>query len=310
MASRPTIMIMQPHLGRLSSQLEGDYRVLHYSERPSPEDMAEARAMVVAGEFALDKALIERLPNIGLIACFTAGYDGIDVAWAKARGLAATHAPGVNHEDVADHAIGLITGFVRKIVDGDRLLRAGEWLPTGKTLTPSLAGKRVGIVGLGGIGEALARRCEVMRMQVAWWGPREKPGAAWPRAESLLTLARDSDILVVACRADETNRGLISREVIEALGSDGLLVNVARGQLVDEDALIAALKDGRLGGAALDVFVKEPTPAERWTDVPNTVLTPHTAGATFASVQAMMALMKDNLAAFFAGEPLKTPIQD
>ena len=214
----------------------------------------------------------------------------------------------MNHEDVADHALGLILAHLRRIVAGDRAVRAGGWTTEAKVLTPSLAGKRVGIVGLGGIGEALARRCEVVRMPVAWWGPRDKPHARWPRAGSLMELARDSDVLALACRADEGNRGLVSREVIEALGPDGLLVNVARGQLVDEDALIAALRDGRLGSAALDVYAAEPTPAARWADVPNTVLTPHTGGATLPSVVAMQALLRANLAAFFAGEPLKTPV--
>ncbi|MNE32498.1 Glycerate dehydrogenase [compost metagenome] len=144
-------------------------------------------------------------------------------------------------------------------------------------------------------------------MDVRWWGPREKD-AAWPRADSLIDLARHSDVLVVACRADESNRGLISAEVIEALGPSGLLVNVARGQLVDEEALIAALRDGRLGGAALDVFAEEPTDAARWADVPNTVLTPHTGGATTEAVQGMLMLLLQNLAAHFAGEPLKTPV--
>jgi lactate dehydrogenase-like 2-hydroxyacid dehydrogenase len=146
-----------------------------------------------------------------------------------------------------------------------------------------------------------------MRMPVRWWGPREK-ASPWTRSESLQELARDSDILVVACKADESNRGLISGAVIEALGPQGLLVNVARGQLVDETALIAALKDGRLGQAALDVFEEEPTPAERWADVPNTVLTPHTGGATTEAVQGMLMLLIQNLRAAFAGEPLVTPV--
>jgi lactate dehydrogenase-like 2-hydroxyacid dehydrogenase len=218
-----------------------------------------------------------------------------------------THAPGVNHEDVADHAIGLILAARRQIAAGDRSLRAGGWTVDSKMITPSLKGQRLGIVGLGSIGEALARRAEAMRMAVRWWGPREKE-SLWPRSDSLLELARDSDILVVACKADESNRGLISRAVIEALGSQGLLVNVARGQLVDETALIAALKDGRLGQAALDVFEDEPTDPARWADVPNTVLTPHTGGATTEAVQGMLMLLIQNLRAAFAGEPLVTPV--
>ena len=170
-----------------------------------------------------------------------------------------------------------------------------------------MGGQTLGVVGLGHIGRAVAKRAEAFRMAVNWWGPRPHD-AEWPRAESLLALAKASDILVVACKADESNRGLISREILEALGPDGLLVNVSRGQVVDEDALIAALKSGALGQAALDVFVEEPTDPARWADVPNLVLTPHTAGATTAGVRGMLMLLMQNLQAHFAGEPLKTPV--
>ena len=310
MTQRPALLIMQRHLAPLTAFLESQYDVYRFWEGPPVEAAHDIRALVVAGEFPLDKHLIESLPNLRLIACFTSGYDRIDVPWCRARGLPVTHAPAVNHEDVADHALGLILAARRQIAAGDRALRAGDWTVDSKMITPSLNGQRLGVVGLGHIGEAVARRAATLRMAVRWWGPRDKPGAAWPRAGSLLELARDSDILVVACKADDSNVGLISREVIEALGPAGLLVNVARGQLVDEAALIAALRDGRLGQAALDVFEEEPTEAARWTGVPNTVLTPHTGGATTEAVQGMLALLMQNLAAAFAGEPLKTPVPD
>ena len=306
MTDRPALLIMQRHLGLLTAFLESEWTVYRFWEGPPAEAQGQIRAMIVAGEFPLDKALIESLPALQLIACFTSGYDGIDVDWCRARGLPVSHAPGVNHEDVADHALGLILAARRQIVTGDRSLRAGGWTADSKLITPSLKGQRLGVVGLGSIGEAVARRGEAMRMAVRWWGPREK-AAAWPRAASLVELARDSDILVVACKADDDNRGLVSREVIEALGPQGLLVNVARGQLVDEDALIAALRDGRLGQAALDVFEQEPTDAARWADVPNIVLTPHTGGATTEAVQGMLMLLIQNLRATFAVEPLVTP---
>lgn len=309
MTDRPALLIMQRHLAPLTAFLESQWTVYRFWEGPPVEAQAEIRAMVVAGEFALDKPLIEALPNLQLIACFTSGYDRIDVEWCRARGLPVSHAPGVNHEDVADHAIGLILAARRQIAAGDRALRAGRWTADSKMITPSLNGQRVGIVGLGLIGEAVARRAQALRMGVKWWGPREKP-ADWPRAASLIELAKESDILVVACKADDGNVGLISRDVLEALGPQGLLVNVARGQLVDEKALIAALKDGRLGQAALDVFEDEPVDAARWADVPNTVLTPHTAGATTEAVQGMLMLLMQNLTAAFAGEPLKTPVAD
>ncbi len=307
MPHRPHVLIMQSPLGLLSPVLESAYNVHRLWEHPPVEAQELIQAAIVLGEAPLDTAVIERLPNLKLLACFTSGYDGIDIDWCEARGLAVTHAPAVNHEDVADHALGLILASVRRIVDGDRTVKAGEWTLDQRLMTPSMKGKRVGIVGLGLIGEAVAKRVAVMGCSVAWWGPRAKE-APWPRAASLVELARDCDVLVVACRADETNRGLISSEVIEALGPGGLLVNVARGSLVDEDALIAALKAGRLGQAALDVFETEPTDAARWADTPNVVLTPHTAGATGEAVRGMLMLLMRNLAAAVAGEPLITPV--
>ncbi len=307
MSDRPAILIIQRHLAPLAALLDGAYTVYRFWEGPPIEAQGDIRALVVAGEFPLDKALVERLPNLSLIACFTAGHDGVDVAWCQARGLTVTHAPGVNHEDVADHALGLILAARRLIVAGDRQVRAGEWSENSRVITPSLGGQRLGIVGLGAIGEATARRADAFRMGVSWWGPRPKPQASWPRADSLDQLARDSDILVVACPATDDNRGLISRTIIQALGPGGLLVNVARGQLVDEGALIAALREGRLAAAALDVFETEPTDPARWADVPNVVLTPHTGGATTAAVQAMLGLLVRNLQAHFAGDAPITP---
>ncbi|MBB5738357.1 2-hydroxyacid dehydrogenase [Brevundimonas aurantiaca] len=308
MTQRPAVLIMQRHLAPLSPILQSAYDVYRFWEGPPIEAAHDIRALIVAGEAPLDKGLIERLPALDLIACFTSGYDGIDIDWCRQRGLPVTHAPGVNHEDVADHALGLILAARRQIVAGDRQVRSGGWTAETRSITPSLGGQKLGVVGLGAIGAAVARRAETFRMDVSWWGPRPK-AAEWPRADSLSALAEASDILVVACKADETNRGLISREVLQALGPDGLLVNVARGQLIDEDALIDMLKSGALGQAALDVFMEEPTEPSRWADVPNLVLTPHTAGATTAGVQGMLMLLMQNLQAHFADQPLKTPVE-
>jgi len=308
MTDKPAVLIVQPHLAPIAAMLEADFTVWRLWLGPPLEASHTIGALVVAGEFPVDRALVESLPELGLIACFTAGYDGVDLAWAAERGLKVSHSPGVNHEDVADQAIGLMLAAWRGLIEGHAIVREGRWRPTEKRITPSLAGKRLGIVGLGAIGEATARRAETFGLKIAWWGPNEKPDALWPRAESLLALAEASDILIVAARAGEANRGLIDRAVIDALGPHGLLVNVARGQLVDEDALIAALKDERLGMAALDVFQTEPTPAERWTDVPNVVLSPHTGGATSAALPKMVALTRENLRRFFAGEPLANAV--
>jgi hydroxypyruvate reductase len=309
MTARPVVLIAQPHLAPLIAALSPSYEALPLWDAAGEARWAEARAIVTAGEYRLDPARLAAMPALGLIACFTVGYDGVDLDWARARGIQVCHALHANDEDVADHAIGLILAQRRRIVEGDRAVRGGGWLQGAKTITRSLGGARIGIVGLGSIGVAVARRAEAMRMQVGWWGPNPRPDAAWPRADDLIALAEQSDILVVAARAHAGNEGLISAAVIDALGPDGLLVNVARGQLVDEDALIAALQGGRLGGAALDVFAEEPTPADRWEGIPNLVLTPHTAGATDQAVAMMTGMLRANLAAFFAGEPLPTPVE-
>jgi lactate dehydrogenase-like 2-hydroxyacid dehydrogenase len=204
--------------------------------------------------------------------------------------------------------MGLMLASWRKIAIGDRMVRTGGWKPHEKLASPSLTHRRIGIVGLGDIGAAIARRCEAFHAQVSWWGPREKPQAPWPRAESLEALAAASDILIVACRASEETWGLISAEIIGTLGPEGLLVNITRGKVVDEDALIAALKAGDLGAAALDVFAEEPTPPARWAGVPHTLLTPHTAGATSAAAPQMVALTIENLRRFFKGEALVNPV--
>lgn len=307
--TRPSLLVGQPLLAPLIPMLRQDHDVMALWEQPPANRLAAVDALVWAGEFALGRALIDALPHLSLIACFTVGYDGIDLTLARERGIAVTHAGDANAEDVADHAIGLMIGHRRWIVAGDRHLRAGHWTIEAKTRTRSMGGARLGIVGMGAIGVAVAERAAAMKMQIAWWGPRTKPHLPWPRMESLEVLAHDSDILLIACKAEDSNRRMISAAIIDALGPDGLLVNVARGQLVDEGALIAALKDGRLGGAGIDVFDPEPTDPARWADIPNAVLTPHTGGATHEAVARMAQMLMGNLAAHFAGETLLTPIR-
>jgi len=302
---KPAVLLSHVMLAPLQGALDGEYEVLRRWEEP---ELSQVRAIVHAGEFKLEPAFLESMPKLGLIACVSVGYDGVPVDWCRDHRVAVTHSVGLNADDVADVAVGLLIGAWRGTVEGDRRLREGRWTHADR-MRPrhSLGGRKAGIVGLGHIGEAVARRLEALRMEVSWWGPNAK-AAAWPRAGSLLTLAKDCDVLVVCCRADASNRHLISQEVIEALGPRGCLVNVARGSLVDEDALIDALKDGRLGMAALDVYETEPTPPERWADVPNTVLTPHMAGGTLESIPQMVGQTLENLRRFFAGEPLATPI--
>lgn len=307
MTARPALLIIQPHLAPLTGFLDSIYDVYRLWEGLPPQAEPLIRAVVVTGEFELDKALLGRLPKLEMVACFTSGYDRLDVPWCHEQGLIVTHAPSVNHEDVADHAIGLVIASRRGLFKGDRILRAGEWTSDVRMLTGSLKGQKMGIVGLGAIGQAIASRAQSLRLDIRWWAPRSKP-SPWPRTESLLDLAKWSDILVVACKADETNVGLISETVIDAVGQHGLIVNVARGQVIDEPALVSALRSGRLGDAALDVFTEEPIRIDDWSDVPNTILTPHTAGATREGVQGMLVLLMQNLEAVFEGRLPVTPV--
>ena len=308
--AKPVLLVGQPLLAPLLPLLGPAYDVMALWDEPDGAALARVDAVVWAGEFPLERALLDRMPSVRLIACFTVGYDGVDLALARDRGIAVAHGGSANAEDVADHAIGLMIAHRRWIVEGDRHLREGLWTIERKTRTHSMRSARLGIVGMGAIGIAAAERAQAMKMAVRWWGPRDKPGLGWQRADSLIALARDSDILLVACRADESNRGLIDSSILDALGPRGLLVNVARGQLVQEEALIAALKAGRLGGAAIDVFDPEPTDPARWRGVPNVVLTPHTGGATHEAVARMTETLMGNLAAHFAGQPLPQPVPE
>ena len=312
-AEKPHILISHEILIPLQPLLEAAYQVhrlwdftdsLTFLNGPG----RKVRAIVHAGEMVLPKDVLSEMPQLGLIACVSVGYDGVDVPWCKTHGIAVTHSTSLNATDVADHAVGLVLAAWRGIVDGDQKLRSGHWT-NAERMSPrhGLRGRKVGIVGLGHIGEAVAERLDAFETKVSWWAPRPKETDR-PRAKSLLDLARDSDILVVCARPDASNRHMIDQAVIEAVGPQGLLVNVARGSLVDEDALIAALKDGRLGMAALDVFDHEPTPASRWAGVPHTVLTPHTAGTTLESIPAMVNLTLENLRRFFRGETLASPV--
>lgn len=306
--SRRLILVVNCHIGFLSDMLSERFDVINAWD-PIPDHVREdVEVLVVAGEVPLDRDFVASFPAAKLIACLTAGYDGVDVAWASEKGIQVTRAVAVNNEEVADHAVGVLIAWERGIVAGDHAVRNGEWLPNRKRFTRSLEGLSVGVVGMGAIGKAVSERCAALRMNVAWWGPNRKPWINLPRAESLLDLAGRSDVLVVASSADAGNRNMISGDVIDALGPDGLLINVARGSLVDEDALIDRLRAGDLGGAALDVFASEPTDPAKWVGVPNVILTPHTAGATEKVLPKLIAQLSANIDAYFAGDDLLTPI--
>ncbi|MBY0563529.1 MAG: 2-hydroxyacid dehydrogenase [Hyphomonadaceae bacterium] len=299
--SAKSSVLVHPPLGLFELQL-GDYDVVHW-----PTERKDIRAAITIGHVGISNAMIDALPELGCIICFGVGVDGIDIDYVRKRGIAVTHGREINHEDVADVAMGHIIATARLFSQGERVLREGRWTPP-LAVPPQrrLRGMKLGIVGMGAIGKAIAHRAQAFGMEIRWNGPRPKPDVAPAYEPHLLALAAWADVLAVAARGDQA--GLIGADVIKALGPQGILVNVSRGSVVDEEALIAALKSGALGAAGLDVFQQEPTPPARWADVPNTTLTPHLGGGTREALYAGSQNVLGNLRAFFAGAPLISPL--
>jgi len=268
----------------------------------------KVRAIATSGGKGASAALMDAVPKTEIIANFGVGYDAVDVPAAKARNIPVTNTPDVLTDDVADLALALLLDAARRVSESDRFVRAGKWLKGNHPLGQALAGKKLGIVGLGRIGAAIATRAEAFKLQVSWYGPRPKPDAKWPHVPKLVDLAREVDFLCVICPLTPETRHLVTREVIEALGPEGTLINVARGPVVDEAALVDCLKAGKLGHAALDVFEDEPRVPEALFALDNTVLLPHVGSATHETRAAMGQLVVDNLVAHFAGKPLLTRV--
>lgn len=262
------------------------------------------------GESRVSRSLLAQLPNLKVVSVFGVGYDGVDTEAARERGVCVTHTPDVLSDDVADLAIGLMLSIARRIPQADQHVRAGRWpsgpMPLGRKVT----GARLGIVGLGRIGKAIARRAQAFDMSIAYTARSEKPESGYLYYPSPKALAAAVDFLVVITPGGAGTRHLINAEVLSALGPNGFLINVARGSVVDESALVHALQSGLIAGAALDVFENEPNvPAELWS-LGNVVLTPHMASATQQTRQAMAELAFANMKAGLAGEPLLTPVPE
>ncbi len=274
---------------------------------------AETRAAVTAvatHAFARCGAdAIAALPNVGIIANFGVGYDNVDASAATARGIAVTNTPDVLTDDVADLAVGMLIALTRGIVAGDGHVRTGAWAAQGPmALTRSLRARRVGILGLGRIGRAIAERLAAFGIDIHYAARTAKDTPGWTFHADAPALAAAVDDLVVALVGGPETAGIVSAEVIGALGPEGQVVNIARGSCIDEGALIAALEARRLRGAALDVFEGEPEIDPRFAALPNVLLQPHQASATVETRAAMGRVQRDNLAAFFAGRPLLTQV--
>ena len=297
---------------RMMETLQGAFHVHDRTHQSDPAAFADVapriRAIAASGESKVPRELIAQLPKLELISVFGVGYDGVDVAAARERGIAVTHTPNVLNDEVADLAIALVLAVSRRLVEADRYVRSGSWANGPMPLARKVSGSRLGIVGLGRIGMAIAKRADAFGMSIAYTSRNKKADAPYPYFASAEALAAEVDFLVVITPGGAATRKLIDAKVLAALGTKGYLINVARGSVVDEQALVQALKAGTIAGAGLDVFESEPNVPSELFALDNVVLTPHIGSATWQTRQAMADLAFGNLEAHFAGRPLLSPV--
>ncbi|WP_279480151.1 2-hydroxyacid dehydrogenase [Aureimonas sp. SK2] len=308
--TKPDLLLLASYPDPVVSALERDFTVHRHSEDAIPAELAERVRFVATGNGSgCGRATIEGLPRLEIVGSFGVGYDKVDVAAARERGVRVTNTPDVLNDCVAEVTLALMLALCHRLPQADRYVRDGRWEREGDFgLTAELTGRRAGILGLGRIGKEIASRLQAFRMEVVYHGRNRQEHQPYPFYADLAEMARDVDWLVVIAPGSPSTRGLVSREVLEALGPEGHLVNVARGSLVDEPAMIELLSQGRLGGAALDVFAQEPHVPEELRRLENVVLLPHQGSATHKTRAAMGDLVVRNLRAHLRGEPLLSAV--
>ncbi len=308
-----TILALGSLLPAEMETLERHFKVVRMGRKSDPEAILREYGHEVSGLISsvgspVTRKLMEALPNLEIICRYGIGVDNIDLAAAAERAVAVTNTPGLVTNDTADVAMALLLGCARRTMEGDMYVRVGKWLNGPMGLGVTLSGKTVGIVGLGRIGQAVARRALAFDMQVAYYGRREKPEFPYSYVPDLIKLAEQSDFMIITVAGGEPTRHLIDGAVLRALGPQGFLVNVSRGTVVDEAALVKALEDKTIAGAGLDVFENEPHVPEALMKMDNVVLLPHIGTATQETRSRMGQLVIENLLAHFSGQPLKTPV--
>lgn len=310
--ARPEVLVVAPLMPYLMEALQRDYTVhdrIHQSDPAALADTApRIRAVVANGEAKVPRELIAQLPALEVVTVFGVGYDGVDVKAAHERGVPVTNTPDVLNDDVADLAIGLLLSVARRIPQADRFVREGQWPKGPIALARKVSGGRLGVVGMGRIGQAIAKRAEAFGMHISYTSRSARSDVNYTYYPDTVALATAVEFLIVITPGGAATRGLIDAKVLKALGPQGFLINVARGSVVDEPALIQALEQGTIAGAALDVFVAEPNVPEKLWHMPQVVLTPHMASGTRETREAMANLVLANLSAHFAGQPLLTRV--
>jgi lactate dehydrogenase-like 2-hydroxyacid dehydrogenase len=310
---KPEILMLVPIYAPTLAALEREFTVYKLWAARDPDALlrdvsGKVRAVVTTGSSGMAASLFDALPRLEIVGCFGTPHGAVDLGLAKRRGVIVTNTPDSITEDVADLALGLMVAAMRRIVEADRFVRAGKWLSGLFSPGTGLGANTCGIIGLGAIGRGIGRRAEAFRMTVCYHGPRRKENVSYAYYSDLAELARVSDCLVVACTSTPETRNLVDASILEALGPEGYLVNIARGPIVDEQALIVALRNRRIAGAALDVFWDEPRVPAQLMTMENVVLAPHIGSTTLEIREARGAKLLANLRAHFAGRPVLTPL--
>jgi lactate dehydrogenase-like 2-hydroxyacid dehydrogenase len=271
---------------------------------------ASVRALAVTAAAPVDAALMQQLPKLEIVSSFGVGYDSIDAKWAGRHGIVVTNTPDVLNDEVADTAIALLLATIRQLPQADRYVRDGKWKAKPFPLTATLQQRVIGIVGMGRIGKAIAKRLEAFGSPIVYHSRNPASGVAYRHYPDLIAMARDADALVVITPGGAATRHLIGRAVLEALGPEGVLVNVARGSVVDETALIEALREKKILSAGLDVFEDEPNVPQALIDMDHVVLLPHVGSGSVHTRRAMGQLVVDNLVSWAAGKGPLTPVAE
>lgn len=311
--SSPHVLLVSPYPSWDLDKLKADYN-LHclWSAKNTEAFLSECgptiRAIGTSGDKGASRELIDRLPKLEIISCYGVGVDAIDLETAKKRGIRVTNTPDVLTGDVADLAIGLALAITRRIPEGDHHVREGHWPAGPMSLVTRFYGKKLGICGFGRIGKTVAHRVSGFDMDVGYFDVQASADHPAKFFSSLTDLAQWCDIMIVTLAGGESTKNLVNKTVLDALGPQGFLVNVSRGTTIDETALLAALDTRAIAGAALDVFWNEPNIDSRFMALPNVVLQPHHASGTIETRKTMGQLVRDNLAAHFAGKALLTPV--
>ncbi len=311
--SRPVILMTGVYPAWDMEALERDYVLLRLFDTSDKDAFIakhgnKVQGIATRGDFGASADLMRQLPNLEVVSVFGVGTDAVDLAYARSKGIKVTNTPDVLTDDVADIAIALLLAAARKIPEGDQLVRQGKWPQGGLPLVTKVSGKKVGIAGMGRIGQAVAKRMAAFDCEISYFSRTPKPGLAYRHVSSLIELAKTCEFLIVTLSGGESTKNIISADVLNALGANGIFVNVSRGSTVDEPALIAALQTRTIKAAGLDVFWNEPNIDARFFDLDNVALHPHHASGTVETRMAMGQLVRDNLAAHFAGKPLITPV--